>query len=123
MRCVNDTLPPRPRRRWLLMTTRLSISSLAGMTRTLVAVGTARLASMLATTRAAAPFRGLLASVAGVVVATGLAVAASAFGSSFFASAFASAFLGASVVFAASGAAVTAAPFVAPLVPGASAGV
>src|SRR4051812_3436272 len=121
MRCVNDTLPPRPRRRWLLMTTRLSMSSLAGMTRTLVAVGTARLASMLATTRAAAPFRGLLASVAGVV--TGLAVAASAFGSSFFASAFASAFLGASVVFAASGAAVTAAPFVAPLVPGASAGV
>src|SRR4051795_2859223 len=119
MRCVNDTLPPRPRRRWLLMTTRLSMSSLAGMTRTLVAVGTVRLASMLATTRAAAPFRGLLASVAGVAVATGFAVAASAFGSSFFASAF----LGASAVFVASGAAVTAAPFVAPLVPGASAGV
>src|SRR5690242_8052656 len=55
MRWVNDTLPPRPRRRWLLMTTRLSISSSAGIARTLVAVGTARLASMLATTRAAAP--------------------------------------------------------------------
>src|SRR4051812_47044478 len=61
MRWVNDTLPPRPRRRWLLMTTRLSISSLAGMTRTLVAVGTVRLASMLATTRAAAPLSGRVA--------------------------------------------------------------
>ena len=40
------------------MTMRLSISSLAGTARTLVAVGTARLASMLVTTRAAAPFSG-----------------------------------------------------------------
>src|SRR5438552_19054566 len=56
MRCVNETLPPRPRRRWLLTTVRLSMRSLAGITRTLVAVGTARLASMLVTTRAAAPF-------------------------------------------------------------------
>src|SRR3954465_15035801 len=119
MRCVNDTLPPRPRRRWLLMTTRLSISSLAGMTRTLVAVGPARLASIFATTRAAAPFRGLLASVAGVAIATGFAVAASAFGSSFFGSSL----LGPPAVFVAWGAAVTAAAFVAPLVPGASAGV
>src|SRR4051794_2627035 len=39
------------------MTTRLSIRSLAGMERTLVAVGTARLASMLVTTRAAGPLR------------------------------------------------------------------
>src|SRR3954466_7427612 len=62
MRCVNDTFPPRPRRRWLLMTTRLSMSSLAGMTRTLVAVGTVRLASMLATTRAAAPLSGRVAN-------------------------------------------------------------
>src|SRR3954449_8611056 len=72
MRWVNDTLPPRPRRRWLLMTTRLSISSLAGMARTLVAVGTARLASMLLTTRAAAPrsgWRGVAVSAAGVGVA------------------------------------------------------
>src|SRR4051812_45177396 len=56
MRWVNETLPPRPRRRWLLTTVRLSMSSFAGMARTLVAVGTARLASMLVTTRAAAPF-------------------------------------------------------------------
>src|ERR1700761_5784834 len=62
MRWVNDTLPPRPRRRWLLMTIRLSISSLAGISRTLVAVGTARLAVMLMTVRAAAP-RSLLTSV------------------------------------------------------------
>ena len=62
MRCVNDTLPPRPRRRWLLMTIRLSASSLAGIARTLVAVGTARLAVMLVTVRAAAP-RSLLTSV------------------------------------------------------------
>src|ERR1700735_4389538 len=57
MRCVKDTLPPRPRARWLLMTMRLSASSLAGIARTLVAVGTARLADMLATVRAAAPRR------------------------------------------------------------------
>src|SRR6478672_8712781 len=61
MRCVNDTLPPRLRRRWLLMTVRLSASSLAGTARTLVAVGTVRLVSMLATTRAAAPLSGVLA--------------------------------------------------------------
>src|ERR1044072_3345324 len=58
MRWVNDTLPPRPRRRWLLTTTRLSMSSLAGIARTLVAVGTARLASLLVTTRPAAPRSG-----------------------------------------------------------------
>src|ERR1700760_3364033 len=62
MRWVNDTLPPRPRRRWLLMTILLSTSSLAGIARTLVAVGTARLAVMLLTVRAAAP-RSLLTSV------------------------------------------------------------
>src|SRR5690349_18838953 len=55
MRCVNDTLPPRPRLRWLLMTMRLSTSSLAGMARTLVAVGTDRLADMLAAVLAAVP--------------------------------------------------------------------
>ena len=31
IRWVNETLPPRPRFRWLLMTMRLSISSLAGI--------------------------------------------------------------------------------------------
>src|SRR3954470_2693596 len=45
------------------MTTRLSISSFAGIARTLVAVGTARLASMLDTTRAAAPLSGWVAGV------------------------------------------------------------
>src|ERR1700691_974859 len=55
IRWVNDTFPPRPRARWLLMTMRLSISSLAGTDRTLVAVGTLRLAAMLTAVRAAAP--------------------------------------------------------------------
>src|SRR5580765_4572871 len=58
MMWVNDTLPPRERIRWLLMTTRLSMSSLAGTARTLVAVGTSREDSMLVTTRALAPRRG-----------------------------------------------------------------
>src|SRR5215472_11023300 len=44
------------------MTILLSVSSLAGTARTLVAVGTARLAVMLVTVRAAAP-RSLLTSV------------------------------------------------------------
>ena len=39
------------------MTMRLSQSSFTGTERTLVAVGTVRLASMLATVRAGAPFR------------------------------------------------------------------
>src|SRR5690606_37248805 len=55
MRWVKETLPPRLRARWLLMTIRLSMSSLAGSDRTLVAVGISRLASMLLTTRAVAP--------------------------------------------------------------------
>src|SRR6201996_5330292 len=55
IRWVNETLPPRPRLRWLLMTMRLSMSSLAGMSRTLVAVGRARLLAMLTAVRAAAP--------------------------------------------------------------------
>src|SRR5690349_8871798 len=57
MMWVNDTLPPRARARWLLITMRLSHSSLTGTDRTLVAVGTVRLASMLATVRAGAPLR------------------------------------------------------------------
>ena len=58
IRWVKLTLPPRLRLRWLLMTTLLSMRSLAGTTRTLVAVGTLRLASMLVTVRAAAPRSG-----------------------------------------------------------------
>src|SRR4029079_4923933 len=55
MRWVNDTLPPRARARWLLMTVRLSHSSLTGTERTEVAVGTASEASMFWTVRAGAP--------------------------------------------------------------------
>src|SRR5882762_1867706 len=55
MTWVKETLPPRLRRRWLLTTIRLSAISFAGTARTLVAVGTDSDASMLATTRAAAP--------------------------------------------------------------------
>src|SRR5918995_4790012 len=57
MRWVNDTLPPRARARWLLMTVRLSQSSLTGTERTDVAVGTLNDASMLAAVRAGAPRR------------------------------------------------------------------
>ena len=55
---MKDTLPPRARFRWLLITVRLSNSSLTGTARTLVAVGMVSDASMLVTTRAAAPRRG-----------------------------------------------------------------
>src|SRR5438105_2530429 len=58
MRWVKLALPPRLRARWLLRILRLTSRSLAGTWRTLVAVGTPRLASMLATMRAAAPRRG-----------------------------------------------------------------
>src|SRR5882757_6125737 len=55
MTWVKLILPPRERLRWLLITTRLSASSLAGTARTLVAVGTVSEVCMLATTRAEAP--------------------------------------------------------------------
>src|SRR6478752_7302612 len=48
IRCVKLTLPPRVRAMWLLITIRLSIMSLAGTVRTLVAVGTVSDSSMLA---------------------------------------------------------------------------
>ncbi len=59
------------------MTRRLTSSSLAGTPRTLVAVGTSRLASMLATMRAAAPRRGTPSSSA---VEAGFALAGAAAG-------------------------------------------
>src|SRR5919202_6397948 len=65
MRGVKDTLPPRLRDRWLLITMRLSMSSFAGTARTLVAVGTWRLADMFWTTRAAAPRSGTSSVSAG----------------------------------------------------------
>src|SRR6478609_2680192 len=77
MRCVNDTLPPRPRARCALMSVRLSIRSLAGTARTLVAVGTWRLASMLTTTRAEGPrsFSTVAPGAAAGAGAAGLAAA------------------------------------------------
>ncbi len=68
MMWVKLTLPPRARRRWLLITTRLSAMSLAGTARTLVAVGTLSDACMFATTRAAAPRRGVGTGVLGGLV-------------------------------------------------------
>src|SRR5215213_7845469 len=55
MRWVKEIFPPRERARWLLMTMRLSASSLAGTARTLVAVGTVSETFMFLTTAAAAP--------------------------------------------------------------------
>src|SRR5947209_20514353 len=65
MRCVKDTLPPRDRARWLLMTTRLSASSFAGTARTLVAVGTLSEAFMFLTTAPAAPRSGVVVPAPG----------------------------------------------------------
>src|SRR3546814_15077145 len=55
MRWVNDTLPPRARLRWLLVTVRLSHRSLTGMLRTEVAVGTLSEVSMFFAVAAAMP--------------------------------------------------------------------
>src|SRR3954449_13582969 len=79
MRCVKDTLPPRERARWLLITMRLSTRSLAGTARTLVAVGTVSEAFMFLTTAAAAPRSGVRATggrVGGVFVFWAAAAAA-----------------------------------------------
>src|ERR1700761_8877132 len=54
-RWVKEILPPRVRLSWLLITVRLSIISLAGMARTLVAVGRSSDWDMFLTTAAAAP--------------------------------------------------------------------
>src|SRR6478672_9307334 len=87
IRCVKEILPPRVRFRWLLMTIRLSIIALAGMARTLVAVGTSRDADMFFTTAAAAPRSTWVSSAwaagAGLLFAAGSAVLASAFAGAF----------------------------------------
>src|ERR1700679_4027811 len=57
MRWVKLTLAPVVRANWLLRIWRFTSSRRAGTVRTLVAVGTPRLASMLATIREAAPLR------------------------------------------------------------------
>src|SRR3954466_6783389 len=76
MRWVNETFPPRERARWLLMTMRLSASSLAGTARTLVAVGTVSETFMFLTTAADAPRRGdclpAAIGVAGLAAGAGL---------------------------------------------------
>ena len=54
---MNETLPPRVRPRWLLITIRLSIISLAGMVRTDVATGTVSEASMLVASDLDIPLR------------------------------------------------------------------
>src|SRR6516165_10286795 len=84
MMWVKLTLAPVVRASWLLRMSRLTSSRRAGTVRTLVAVGTARLASMLATMREAAPRSGVASSVtagtawlgAGAVTAGGVAAAA-----------------------------------------------
>src|SRR3954453_6306295 len=73
IRWVKDTFPPRERARWLLMTMRLSASSLAGTARTLVAVGTVSEAFMFLTTLAAAPRSGICLAPAAGAFAAGLA--------------------------------------------------
>ena len=55
MMWVKETLPPRARARWLLMTIRLSQSSFTGTERTDVAVGTLSETSMFFAVRAGAP--------------------------------------------------------------------
>src|ERR1700730_13030331 len=52
---VNEILPPRVRLSWLLITTRLSIISLAGIARTLFAVGSSGVIDLFFTTASAAP--------------------------------------------------------------------
>ena len=70
MKCVNETLAPLDLDSDSLSAARLISRSLADTVRTLVAVGTARLASMLATMRAAAPRRGVASvSMSGVTAA------------------------------------------------------
>ncbi len=54
-----------------MIKTRFSCSKIAGIERTLVAVGTVRLASMFVTTRAATPFNGSVIDSFGSSLTTG----------------------------------------------------
>ena len=67
MMCVNETFPPRVRFKWFVITVRLSIINLAGIARTLVAVGTDSDASIDATTRPATPRSGSIVAAPGVI--------------------------------------------------------
>ena len=66
MMWVNETFPPRVRFKWFVITVRLSIINLAGIARTLVAVGTDSEASIDATTRPATPRSGSIVAALGV---------------------------------------------------------
>ena len=72
MTCVKETLAPLDRARDSFNADRLISKSRADTVRTLVAVGTDRLASMLATMRAAAPRRGVASSSMSEAAATGV---------------------------------------------------
>src|SRR6476661_9995286 len=112
MRCVKLTLPPRERARWLLITMRLSASSLAGTARTLVAVGTVSETFMFLMTAADAPRSGdCLPAATGVA---GLAVGAALLSAGLASAGLASAGL-LSAGFAGAGAAAGAAFCAAPL--------
>ena len=57
---MKEIFPPRVRRNWLLITSRLSANNFAGTARTDVAVGTSSDASMFFTTADAAPRNGVV---------------------------------------------------------------
>src|SRR5580692_6832962 len=78
MMCVKLTLAPVVRASWLFKMSRLTSSRRAGTVRTLVAVGTDRLASMLATIRDAAPRSGTGSSLPACTVAAGAGAATGA---------------------------------------------
>src|SRR5919197_445055 len=83
MRWVKETLPPRVRRRWLLITMRLSASSLAGTARTLVAVGMVSDRSMFLAITALAPRIGLTWSPSVILTGGGVVVGVAAAGAGF----------------------------------------
>ena len=76
MMWVKLTFAPVVRANWLFRIRRLTSRSRAGTVRTLVAVGTDRLSSMLATVRAAAPRSGVASSVAAGTTGAGAGAAA-----------------------------------------------
>src|SRR5580765_3249853 len=71
MRWVKLTLPPRARLRWLLMTVRWSQSSLTGMLRTDVAVGTVSETSMFLAVARGMPLRTVYDGPSSVVLCAG----------------------------------------------------
>src|SRR5437016_9395339 len=79
-KCVYEAFDWPLRARWLLMMRRFSSSTLTGMLRTEVAVGTPSDASMLVTILAAAPRRGVAPGTSGGTGVGRVAAAASAAG-------------------------------------------